>query len=234
MNTLEVFWGVCGWVGGGLAVMSPHDESTHLESGVEDRGMRSLSQIISDESLSYSLKHISTGEHSLHISLRSTDAISYIYISCFYDDVIKWKHVPRHWLMCRNSPVTAGKSPVNSPHTDRRRGALMFFFDMRLNKRLSKQSRRRWFQAPWRSLWRHCNVVLNSDPVIRAAVGSFGVQRVTLVQFWIGETGQIGGSRALWKEWSQIWHTALPWYHSLKLTIFCTQRQLKFVVSDHP
>ena len=126
MNTLEVFLGVCGWVGGGLAVMSPHDESTHLESGVEDRGMRSLSQILSDESLSYSLKHISTGEHSLHISLRSTDAISYIYISCFYDDVIKWKHVPRHWLLCRNSPVTAGKSPVNSPHTDRRRGALMF------------------------------------------------------------------------------------------------------------
>ena len=25
----------------------------------------------------------------------------------------------------------------------------------------------------------------------------------------IGETGQIGGFRALWKEWPQIWHTAL-------------------------
>ena len=39
----------------------------------------------------------------------------------------------------------------------------------------------------------------NSDPVIRAAVGSFGVQRVTHVQFLIGETGQIGGFRAIWK-----------------------------------
>ena len=31
------------------------------------------------------------------------------------------------------------------------------FFDRRLNKRLSKQSKRRWFEAPSRSLWRHCN-----------------------------------------------------------------------------
>ena len=34
------------------------------------------------------------------------------------------------------------------------------FFDLRLNKRLSKQSTRRWFETPWRSLWRHCNVIL--------------------------------------------------------------------------
>ena len=31
------------------------------------------------------------------------------------------------------------------------------FFDLRLNKRLSKQSRRLWFETPSRSLWRHCN-----------------------------------------------------------------------------
>ena len=30
-------------------------------------------------------------------------------------------------------------------------------FDLRLNKRLSKQSRRRWFETPSRPLWRHCN-----------------------------------------------------------------------------
>ena len=28
------------------------------------------------------------------------------------------------------------------------------FFDLRLKKRLSKQSRRRWFETPLRSLWR--------------------------------------------------------------------------------
>ena len=32
------------------------------------------------------------------------------------------------------------------------------FFDLCLNKRLSKQSRRKWFEGPSRSLWRHCNV----------------------------------------------------------------------------
>ena len=31
------------------------------------------------------------------------------------------------------------------------------FFDLRLNKRLRKYSRRRWFGAPSLSLWRHCN-----------------------------------------------------------------------------
>ena len=31
------------------------------------------------------------------------------------------------------------------------------FFDLRLNKRLSKQSWRRWFETHSRSLWRHCN-----------------------------------------------------------------------------
>ena len=101
-----------------------------------------------------------------------------------------------------NSPVTAGNSPVTGEFPLHRPVTRSFdvFFDLRLNKRLSKQSRRRWFGTPSRSLWRHCNVVPNSDPVIWAAVGSFGV----------GETGQIGGFRALWKEWPQIWHTALP------------------------
>ena len=61
-------WGFLGDV----AMMSPHDGGTHLEWGVEGRGMTALSQILSDESLSYSLKHISKGEHSLHISWRGT------------------------------------------------------------------------------------------------------------------------------------------------------------------
>ena len=32
------------------------------------------------------------------------------------------------------------------------------FFDLLLNKRLSKQSRRQWFETSSRSLWRHSNV----------------------------------------------------------------------------
>ena len=35
--------------------------------------------------------------------------------------------------------------------------AELWCFYLRLNKRLSNQSRRRWFETPSRPLWRHCN-----------------------------------------------------------------------------
>ena len=58
--------------------------------------------------------------------------ISYLYnenpptweetVCILHDDVIKWKHFPRNW------PFVWGihRSPVNSPHKDQWRGALMF------------------------------------------------------------------------------------------------------------
>ena len=55
-------------------------------------------------------------------------------------------------LCAWNSPVT-GEFPSQRPVTRR----LGVFFDLRLNTRLSKQSRRRWFATPSCSLWRHCN-----------------------------------------------------------------------------
>ena len=39
-----------------------------------------------------------------------------------HDDVIKWKHFPRYWPFVRG----IHRSPVNSPHKGRWRGALMF------------------------------------------------------------------------------------------------------------
>ena len=51
-----------------------------------------------------------------------------------------------------NSPVT-GEFPAQRPVT----WSFDVFFDLRLNRRLS---RRRWFETPWRSLWRHCNDVI--------------------------------------------------------------------------
>ena len=178
--------------------------------------MRALSQILSDEGLSYSLKHISTGEHSLHISWRSTHLPATSIFPVFMRMSSNGNMFRVTGFCGGNSPVTAGKSPVTGEFPSHRPVTRSFdvFFDLRLNKRLSKQSRRRWFGTPSRSSWRHCNVVPNSDPVIRAAVGSFGVQCVTLVQFWIGE---IGGFRALWKKWPQIWHTVLPWLPFLEI-----------------
>ena len=70
-----------------------------------------------------------------------------------HDDVIQWKHFPRYWPFVRG----IHRSQVNSPHKGQWRWALMFFFYLRMNKRLSKQSRRRWFATPSRPLWHHCN-----------------------------------------------------------------------------
>ena len=46
------------------------------------------------------------------------------FLSQAYDDVIKWKHFLRYW------PFVQGihRSPVNSPHKGKWRGALMFIF----------------------------------------------------------------------------------------------------------
>ena len=73
----------------------------------------------------------------------------------WHDNVIKWKHFPRYWPYVRG----IHRSPVNSPHKGQGRGALIFFFDLRLNKRLSKQSWGWWFKTPSCTLWCHCNVV---------------------------------------------------------------------------
>ena len=50
------------------------------------------------------------------------------------------------------------RSLVNSPSQRPVTRSFGGFFDLRLNKRLSKQSRRRWFETLSRSLWCHCNV----------------------------------------------------------------------------
>ena len=70
-----------------------------------------------------------------------------------HDDVIKWKHFPRHWAFVQG----IHRSPVNSPRKGQWRGALLFFFDLRLNKRLSKQLWGWWFDTPSRPLWRQYN-----------------------------------------------------------------------------
>ena len=65
-----------------------------------------------------------------------------------HDDVIKWKHFPRNWPFVRGI-----KFPSQRPVTR----SFDVFFDLRLNKRLSKQSWDWWFETLTRPLWRHCN-----------------------------------------------------------------------------
>ena len=54
-----------------------------------------------------------------------------------------------------NSPVT-GEFPAQRPVTQ----SFDVFFDLRLNKRLSKQSWCKWMETLSRSSWRHCNAAI--------------------------------------------------------------------------
>ena len=91
-----------------------------------------------------------------------------------HDDVIKWKHIPRYWPFVRGTtghqwiPLTKafrvtdplwGEPPVTGGFPSQRpvMQSFVVFFDLRLNKPVSKQSKRWWFETPSRSLWRHCN-----------------------------------------------------------------------------
>ena len=61
--------------------------------------------------------------------------------------------------------ICAGNSPVTGEFLSQRPVTRSFdvFFDLGLNIRLRKQSRRRWFEMPSHSLWRHCNdlIIIN-------------------------------------------------------------------------
>ena len=79
-----------------------------------------------------------------------------------------WRHLMESFsallaFCAGNSPVT-GEFPTQMPVT---RG-FDVFFDLRPNKRSSKQSRGWWFDTQSRPLWRHYNVTvdLSLEPVI--------------------------------------------------------------------
>ena len=66
-----------------------------------------------------------------------------------HDDVIKWNQFPRYWPFMRGSH----RAPVGFPSQRPVTRSFDVFFDLCLNKRLSKQWPRRCFETP---LWRHC------------------------------------------------------------------------------
>ena len=55
------------------------------------------------------------------------------------------------WVLYEGNPSVSGGFPSQRPVT----GSFDMIY-LRLNKRLSEQSRRRWFETPWHSLWLHC------------------------------------------------------------------------------
>ena len=92
-------------------------------------------------------------------------------IAVMHDDFIKWKHYPRNWPFLRG----IHRGPAQRPVTR----SFDVFFDLRLNKRLSKQSWSWWFETLSCSLWRHCNGL---NPSNSLAIGKRGCN-ITLTIF---------------------------------------------------
>ena len=58
--------------------------------------------------------------------------------------------------LCAETSPVAGECPAQRPVTR----SFDVFFDLRLNKRLSKHSWGWWFETPSYPLWRHCNATV--------------------------------------------------------------------------
>ena len=71
----------------------------------------------------------------------------YVSLYSYSYDVIKWRHFPHYW------PIGEFTGHQWIPLTKASDTSTDVLFDLRLNKRLSKQSRRRWFETPLRFLW---------------------------------------------------------------------------------
>ena len=63
--------------------------------------------------------------------------------------------------LCAGNSAVTGEFPSQRPVTR----SFDVFFDLRWNKRLSKQSRRRGFETPSHSLWCHCNEICHMHDV---------------------------------------------------------------------
>ena len=79
-------------------------------------------------------------------------------MALYHDDVIKWKHFRVTGQLCGEF-AGPGEFPAQRPMTR----SFDVFFDMRLNKRSSKQPWGWWFETPSWSLWRHCNDEVNTN-----------------------------------------------------------------------
>ena len=80
-------------------------------------------------------------------------------IKCIHTYFTSWWHHEMETFSALLA-ICAGNSPVPSEFPTQRPVTRSFgvFFDLRLNKRLSKKSRGWWFETPSRPLWRHHNV----------------------------------------------------------------------------
>ena len=81
--------------------------------------------------------------------------------------------------ICAGNSSVTGEFPTQRPVTR----SFDVFFDLRLDKRLSKQPWGWWFETPSLSLWRHCNVCRNIQTTIafKSRLSNYGALLMNLI-----------------------------------------------------
>ena len=109
--------------------------------------------------------------------------------------------------------LCAGNLPVTSEFPSQRPVTRSFdvFFDLLLNKQLSKQLGDWWFEMPLRSLWRHCNGESTDHQKIPTTKGQlYEVLIFSLLSAWIScwtnswkAPWHIIHMKFIWRSWSE-------------------------------
>ena len=226
---------------GEVAVMSRHYGGTHQEWVVEGRGMRSLSQIFSWEFILFIKTHFYGGGHSLHISWRRTHLLHLYFLFPWWRNQMETCSASLAFVRGIVRRLRGiHRSPVNSPHTDQWRGALMFslicaWTDSWVNNQDAGDLRRHRAHYDVTVMWWRIVIQRSGQPWDLSAFNASLLSNLELVKrVKLGGGGGGGGSVHYGKNGLKFGTLLYPDYHSLKLTVFCTQRQFKFVVSDHP
>ena len=114
----------------------------------------------------------------------ATERIYLLFLLCAakgHDDVVKWKHCPRHWPFVRG----IHRSPVNSPHKGQWRGAVMFslicaWINGWVNNSEAGDLRCHGFHYYATVMWYHNNEVHDISMKYRliCQIAGFGPQRI--------------------------------------------------------
>ena len=86
--------------------------------------------------------------------------------------------------------ICVGNSSVTGEFPEQRTATWSFdvFFDLRLNKRLSKQSWGRWFETPSRPLWRHDVAIMGTLKLTCFPLQCLSWHSMELYQCWVRQT----------------------------------------------
>ena len=102
------------------------------------------------------------------------------YILLWLDIARWWRHQMKTFssllALYEGNPSVTGGFPSQRPVTR----SFVVFFDLHLNKRLSKQSISRWFETPSCSLWRHCNGIRVIIDNISTTIASSDVKNLMI------------------------------------------------------